>query len=418
MKTKNTVKTLLAAPLLALSLSFGWHTEAMAQNTKSANEPFMYVEQMPQFKGGDSEMMQFLGSNIKYPDAAKSNGVEGLVVASFVVETNGSVSDVKIIKSLGHGTDEETMRVVKLMSGQWTPGTQKGQTVRVRYTLPVKFALTGSDRAATASVANRMPQFKGGTEAMQQAMQTHLALPAEAKKENLNARVMVKFYVDKTGQVSNVRLDGTKLKKTVGPGSELDYMDASTFQLQNKAVLAKLSESAMAAVKATSGQWEPALKDGQPTSSEVVLPVQFLSSESGRGSEKMGVPTMTKYNKNYYSSEEVDVKPAFKDGSFERYLAKNLRFPAEVENDAIVTFSLHINEDGKVMTMIPTGSDDVLRKMIATTIQKTQGMWQPGKVDGQPVKTMMKLTIVFVTDPSNTKLADPKRADVIVTRYK
>lgn len=417
MKNKNTLKTVLAAPLLALSLSFGLQTEALAQTKKSSNEPFMYVEQMPEFKGGMDEMLKYLGTNIKYPDAAKSKGLEGLVVLSFVVETDGSISEVKTVKPLSPETDAEAERVVKQMNGHWTPGRQKGEAVRVRYTLPIRFALTESDRAAAAGVANRSPAFKGGTEAMQQAMQSYLALPAEAKKENLNARVVVKFYVDREGQVSNVRLEGTKLKKMVGPGSELDYMDASTFQLQNKAILAKLSESAMAAVKATSGQWEPALKNGQPISSELVLPVQFLSSESGKSSEKMGVPSMTKYTKNFYKAEEVDVKPTFKDGSFERYLARTLRYPAAVDYDADVTLTYMVKENGDVMTMIPTSIGKELHDMLSAAFRNTNGKWNPGKVDGQPVAVSQTITILFVTD-GNTPKSDPKKADVIVTRTK
>ncbi|MDO6390269.1 TonB family protein [Pontibacter sp. BT731] len=420
MKNKNTLKTLLAAPLLALSLSFGLQTEALAQSKKSANEPYAYVEQMPVFKGGESEMMKFLGTNIQYPAIAKSNGLEGLAVLSFVVETDGKISDVKAVKSLSKETDEEAMRVVNMMSGQWNPGRQNGEVVRVRYTLPIRFALKESDRAAAASVANRMPAFKGGNEAMFQAMKAHLALPAEAKNENLNARVVVKFYVDREGQVSNVRLEGTKLKKTVGPGSELDYMDASTFQLQNKTLLAKLSESAMAAVKATSGQWEPALKSGQPTGAEVVLPVQFLGSESGRSSEKMGVPSMTKYTKSSYRIDEVDVKPTFKEGSFERYLAKNLRYPANATFEGSVDVHLVIKEDGKVISMFTIGMGKELHDAISGTIRKTQGKWNPGKVDGQPVPVSRTIKILFVIEGSANKPSaeDLKSADVVVTKYK
>ncbi|PKV63190.1 TonB family protein [Pontibacter ramchanderi] len=420
MKNKNTHKAWLAAPLLALSLSFGMQPEAVAQSTKTNKEPYAYVEQMPEFKGGEAGMMKFLGTNIQYPAAARSNGVEGLVVASFVVETDGSINEVKILKSLGHGTDEETQRVVKLMNGHWLPGRQKGEVVRVRYTLPVRFALTEADRAASADVANRMPAFKGDEGAMQQTMKAHLALPAEAKKENLNARVVVKFYVDKAGQVSNVRLEGTKLKKTVGPGSELDYMDASTFQLQNKTILAKLSESAMAAVKATSGQWEPALKSGQPTGAEVVLPVQFLSSESGQGSEKMGTPSMTKYTKNFYKAEEVDVKPTLKDGSLERYLAKNLRYPAGADYEGIIGLTYMVKENGDVMTMIPTSIGKELHDMLSTAFRSTNGKWNPGKVDGQAVAVSQTVKILFVIEGSAKKPSaeDLKSADVVVTKRK
>ncbi|SIT93766.1 TonB family protein [Pontibacter indicus] len=420
MKNKNTRKIWLAAPLLALLLSFGLQTDVLAQSKKSGKEPYAYVEQMPEFKGGEKEMMKFLGTNIQYPAIAKSNGLEGLAVLTFVVEADGKISDVKTVKSLSKETDEEAIRVVNMLSGQWNPGRQNGEVVRVRYTLPIRFALKESDRAATASVANRMPAFKGGTEAMHQAMMAHLSLPAEAKKENLNARVMVKFYVDREGQVSNVRLEGTKLKKMVGPGSELDYMDASTFQLQNKALLAKLSESAMSAVKATSGQWEPALKSGQPAGAEVVLPVQFLSSESGQGSEKMGVPTMTKYTKASYKIDEVDVKPTFKEGAFERYLAKNLRYPADASFEGLVDVHLVVKEDGKVMSMFTVAIGKELHDAITGTIRNTQGMWNPGKVDGQPVPVSQTIKVLFVIEGSANKPSaeDLKNADVVVTRYK
>jgi TonB family protein len=420
MKNKNTLKNLLAAPLLAFALAAAPLSTALAQNSNGAAKPYTYVEQMPEFKGGESEMLKFLGSNIKYPKDAIDNGLEGMTVLSFVVEANGTLSEVQTVKKLSPSTDAEAMRVVKLMSGHWTPGRQNGEAVRVRYTLPIKFALRDSDRAAATDKANREPQYKGGPEAMQQAMQSYLTLPAEAKQENLNARVVVKFYVDKEGQVSNVRLEGTKLKKTVGPGSELDYMDASTFQLQNKAILAKLSESAMAAVKATSGKWEPAFKSGQPVGSELVLPVQFLGSESARNSDKMGVPTMTKHTKTFYKADEVDVKPTFKDGSFERYLAKNLRYPAGAEFEGMVEVNLIIKEDGKVMSMIPVSVGKEIHEQISGAIQKTQGMWNPGKVDGQPVAVTQKLTILFVTDDGSKKPADSntKKADLVVTRYK
>ncbi|WP_299702339.1 TonB family protein [uncultured Pontibacter sp.] len=420
MKKKNTLKNMLAAPLLALALSLAPQSVVLAQQTNAQEKPYTYVDQMPQFKGGEGEMLKFLGSNIKYLDAAISNGLEGLVVVSFVVEKDGKVSEVQTLKSLGQGTDEEAIRVVKLMSGHWTPGSQKGEVVRVRYTLPIKFALRGAEKAAAAEKANRMPAFKGGPEAMQQTMQSYLVLPAEAKQENLNARVVVKFYVDKDGQVSNLRLEGTKLKKTVGPGSELDYMDASTFQLQNKAILAKLSESAMAAVKATSGKWEPALKNGQPVGSELALPVQFLGSDSDRNSEKIGVPSMTKYTKHFYQVDEVDVKPSFKDGSFEKYLAKNLRYPANTDFEGIVEVKLVIKENGEVISMIPVSIGKEIHDAVSGTIQKTQDMWNPGKVDGQPVSVTQKLTILFVTNDGSKKPADSnaKKADLIVTRFK
>lgn len=102
---------------------------------------YTYVEQMPKFKEGEAEMMKFLGKNIRYPEEAKEAGVEGIVVLSFVVDHEGRLDDIQVIKGLGKGTDEEAVRVVKLMSGNWLPGRQDGKAVPVRYTLPIRYAI-------------------------------------------------------------------------------------------------------------------------------------------------------------------------------------------------------------------------------------------------------------------------------------
>jgi TonB family protein len=104
-------------------------------------KPYTYVEQMPQFKGGDTEMMKFLARNIRYPKDAQEAGAEGLAVVSFVVDKDGSLHDITLLKSLHESLDKEAMRVVEAMQGQWTPGSQNGELVPVRYTLPVRFAM-------------------------------------------------------------------------------------------------------------------------------------------------------------------------------------------------------------------------------------------------------------------------------------
>ncbi|MFD3001772.1 TonB family protein [Pontibacter toksunensis] len=106
-----------------------------------STNPYTYVEQMPMFKGGEAEMIKFLGKNIRYPEEAKEAGLEGIVVLSFVVDHEGRLDDIQVIKRLGKGTDEEAVRVVKMMSGNWLPGKQNGKVVPVRYTLPVRYTI-------------------------------------------------------------------------------------------------------------------------------------------------------------------------------------------------------------------------------------------------------------------------------------
>ncbi len=115
--------------------------EIVSEGIADASRPYTYVEQMPEYNGGQKALMAFLGNNIKYPDTAKKAGVEGVTVISFIVETDGSVSEIKTVKTLSPETDEEARRVVKLTSGQWEPGMQNGKAVRVKYTLPVRYAI-------------------------------------------------------------------------------------------------------------------------------------------------------------------------------------------------------------------------------------------------------------------------------------
>ena len=104
------------------------------------NTVFEYVEQMPSFPGGTGALMQYLSKNIKYPPFAEENNIQGRVICTFVVERDGSVSDIRIAKSVDPSLDKEAVRVVSAMP-RWIPGRQNGQMVRVKYTLPVTFRL-------------------------------------------------------------------------------------------------------------------------------------------------------------------------------------------------------------------------------------------------------------------------------------
>ena len=103
-------------------------------------EIFTVVESMPEFPGGMGELMKYLGTTIKYPPLAKESGIQGRVFINFVVEPNGAISNVKVLRGIGGGCDEEAVRVVEAMPN-WKPGKQRGKPVRVSYNLPVKFTL-------------------------------------------------------------------------------------------------------------------------------------------------------------------------------------------------------------------------------------------------------------------------------------
>ena len=101
---------------------------------------FDIVEQMPQFPGGQVALMKYLSENIHYPVVAQENGVQGRVVVAFVVERDGSISDVHVARGVGPSLDKEAVRVVKSMP-KWQPGKQNGSAVRVKFNVPVAFRL-------------------------------------------------------------------------------------------------------------------------------------------------------------------------------------------------------------------------------------------------------------------------------------
>ncbi len=103
-------------------------------------EIFVVVENQPEFPGGNTAMMKFLSDNIKYPVIAQENGIQGRVICNFVVERDGSITDVQVVRGVDPSLDKEAVRVIQQMP-RWKPGKQRGQAVRVRFTLPAVFRL-------------------------------------------------------------------------------------------------------------------------------------------------------------------------------------------------------------------------------------------------------------------------------------
>jgi TonB family protein len=118
----------------------------LASVPQSKEEVFMVVENQPEYIGGQKAMTDFLLKNVNYPENDKKNGIEGTVYVSFIVEKDGTVSEVKAIRGVNVSLDNEAIRVVKLMSKKWKPGTQKGKAVRVQFNLPIKFKLTNEKK--------------------------------------------------------------------------------------------------------------------------------------------------------------------------------------------------------------------------------------------------------------------------------
>ena len=118
--------------------SVGDATTGPPATAATSSEPFVYVEKMPEFAGGQAALLRYLRSHLRYPSGALAAAVGGRVFLSFVVGADGAISEVTILKGLGYGLDEEAQRVVRQMPA-WTPGYQSKHAVPVRFTLPITF---------------------------------------------------------------------------------------------------------------------------------------------------------------------------------------------------------------------------------------------------------------------------------------
>jgi len=206
-----------------------------ASGNSEDSEIFQVVEERPQFPGGDAELMKFLQQSIKYPKEAQEQGKQGRVIVQFVVNKDGSITGDSIVRSVDPQLDAEAVRVVRSMPN-WTPGKQKGKPVRVRFTLPVTFRLSGDAPKQTAEVkqpeatgdeifkvVEHRPQFPGGDAELMKFLQQNVKYPKEAQEQGKQGRVIVQFVVEKDGSITDA-----KVLKPVDP-----LLDAEALRIVN-----------------------------------------------------------------------------------------------------------------------------------------------------------------------------------------
>ena len=239
------------------------------------NPVFEVVEIMPEFPdGGMSGLMQFLSKNIQYPINAQKNHTQGRVTVQFVVNKDGSISEPKIIRGVDPDLDGEAIRVISLMP-KWKPGMQKGQPVRVRYTVPVMFRLSDdgqkeeykpipkidetvvvgyASKQAPAEedpvfeVVENMPEFAGGMGGLMQYLSKNIKYPVEAQKAGIQGRVIMQVIIDKNGNVTN-----PKVTQPVDP-----LLDTEAIR-----------------VTASMPKWKPGTQRGMPVNVKYTFPIVF-----------------------------------------------------------------------------------------------------------------------------------------------
>lgn len=131
--------------VLRINYENGEYDEFVGEQMEANNESldgdvFLSVEENPEFPGGPAKLLEYIQKNLEYPEAARENEIQGRVFVGFIVEEDGSVSNVKILRGIGYGCDEEAIRLVNSLP-KFKPGKQRGKPIRVHYTLPIVFKL-------------------------------------------------------------------------------------------------------------------------------------------------------------------------------------------------------------------------------------------------------------------------------------
>lgn len=235
--------------------------------TDDGEEVYEVVEKMPKFPdGGMSGLMKYLSANIRYPEAAHKAGTQGRVTVQFVVGKDGSIGNVGILRGVDPNLDAEAIRVISSMP-KWKPGTQKGEPVNVRYTVPVMFRLTSEpvekidemivvgyrnpDAPVTGEVyetVDKMPEFPGGMTGLMQHLSKNIRYPAEAHTNNIQGRVVVSVIINTEGKATNAQI-----VQGVAPSLDAEALRIAT----------------------TMPDWTPGTKDGKPVNVKYTFPVVF-----------------------------------------------------------------------------------------------------------------------------------------------
>lgn len=251
------MKKPIFSSLFAVLLLFLCLNETKAQDEKIYN--FVSMQHPPTYPGGIAALYKFLGQNIQYPKEAAAKNIQGNVLVSFMVNKDGSVSDIKVDRKIGGGTDEEAVRVLKMMK-KWTPGTENGKAVKVAYKMPVKFTLDKGTNGKPALGNNQdkvarnepktknLPSYPDGIQALYKFLGQNIKYPKEAVAKNIQGNVFVSFMVEADGSIKDI-----KVMKGIGGGAD---------------------EEAVRVVKLMK-KWNPAEKDGEPVRSAYSLPIKF-----------------------------------------------------------------------------------------------------------------------------------------------
>ncbi len=207
--------------LLCVSLANAQNNNPLNNSPDKDTIQEVFVDSVihPKFPGGDEALMQYLSENLVYPPTIQDRRFKGKVLVQFVVETDGSISNVEVVRSLYKDLDEEVVRVIKNMP-KWIPAKQDGKAIREYYKLPISFELADNSTTTDSSSNNtiqeenervfveveQLPEFPGGKKAFIQYLNENLVYPKSAFERKIEGKVVVSFVVEADGSITNVKV--------------------------------------------------------------------------------------------------------------------------------------------------------------------------------------------------------------------
>jgi len=245
-----------------------------SSGSDTTNAVYEVVEIQPSPAGGMAGWNKYLMENLRYPTNAQQKGIEGTVIVAFVVNTDGTTTDIEILRSVGGGCDEEVIRIVQ-GSPKWTPGMQRGTPVRTRMRLPLRFMLGGTDPSKDSTevslnavplpptdgqdssqegvalffdVVDTPPSPVGGFEAWSRHLSENLIYPTSARMKGIQGTVLVSFIVNTDGTI-----EGIELVQGIGGGC-----DEEAIRIIN-----------------SSPSWTPGMIKGKAVRTRMKIPIGF-----------------------------------------------------------------------------------------------------------------------------------------------
>lgn len=329
------------------------------------NRVYTVVDIVPSFQGGMEGFNQYLAQSIRYPAEDRKNNLQGKVETQFVVDTDGSLTDIKVLSSPSEAMSAEAIRVLKA-SPKWRPGIYNGRLVTKQFNVPINFTLGdkgGNDQVY--SVLETQPKFPGGTQNFLQYLAANIRYPADDRKNNVQGRVVAQFVVEKDGSL-------TDIKAIRSPS-------------------AAMGEEAIR-VLSRSPKWEPGKQNGSAVRAQFTIPVNFtLDKKIDEDYSKV------QYNKIY---DAVDIMPYPKGGTkaFLEYLKKNLKYPeADKQNkvEGRVTTQLVVEADGRLTNIKVLKSPTTSMANEAVRLLKNAPKWNPAIQKGRKIRLQYTVPINF-----------------------